>query len=201
MPYIIYLFVFSLFCIGTSDCQLSRIRVDPNTQHFVDEYGRVRIFHGVNVVYKLPPFLPNLTHFDPQNSLTDDDLTNLHQWGFNVVRFYTAWMGVNPKSENEVNQDYLAQLSKAVEMMENKGIYALLDCHQDVFSRYFCGEGVPDWVAQKLGDRMLKSFPFPLPTNMSREPDTGYPTLDDCLKHPFFQYYLTEGVMHGFNML
>ncbi|CAF1137734.1 unnamed protein product, partial [Rotaria sordida] len=56
--------------------ELSRIKVDPNTQYFIDEYGRVRIFHGVNVVYKLPPFLPNLTHFDPQNSLTNDDLNN-----------------------------------------------------------------------------------------------------------------------------
>lgn len=193
--------IFSLFLLELIHCQLSRIHVDPISQHFVDEYGRVRIFHGVNVVYKLPPFLPNLTHFDPQNSLTDDDLTNLHKWGFNVIRFYTAWMGVNPNSETEVNQDYLAQLSKAVQMMENKGIYALLDCHQDVFSRYFCGEGVPDWVAKKIGDQTVKSFPFPLPTTMAREPDTGYPKIEDCLKHPFFQYYLTEAVLHGFKML
>ena len=201
MQYLLSLVVFSLFIFEYIHCQLPSIRVDPTSQHFIDEYGRVRIFHGVNVVYKLPPFLPNLTHFDPQNSLTDDDLTNLHKWGFNVIRFYTAWMGVNPNSETEVNQDYLAQLSKAVQMMENKGIYALLDCHQDVFSRYFCGEGVPDWVAKKIGDQTVKSFPFPLPTTMAREPDTGYPKIEDCLKHPFFQYYLTEAVLHGFKML
>lgn len=201
MPHINSLVICSLFALEFIHCQLPRIRVDPNSQHFVDEYGRVRIFHGVNVVYKLPPFLPNLTHFDPQNSLTDDDLANLQKWGFNVIRFYTAWVGVNPKSENEVDQDYLSQLSTAVQMMENKGIYALLDCHQDVLSRYFCGEGVPDWVAQKLGENTLKSFPFPLLTNMSRESDTGYPKLDDCSKNPFFHYYLTEAVMQSFHML
>ena len=27
-----------------------------------------------------------------------------------------------------------------------KGIYTLLDMHQDVFSGKFCGEGVPDWI-------------------------------------------------------
>jgi len=193
--------IFSLFLLELIHCQLSRIHVDPISQHFVDEYGRVRIFHGVNVVYKLPPFLPNLTHFDPQNSLTNDDLSNLHQWGFNVIRFYTSWMGVNPKSENEIDQNYLAQLSTAVQMMENQGIYALLDCHQDVLSRYFCGEGAPDWITQKLGDNILKSFPFPLKTNMSRESDTGYPILEDCYKNPFFHYYLSEAVMHGFHML
>ena len=26
------------------------------------------------------------------------------------------------------------------------GIYSLLDCHQDVLSEKFCGEGVPDWA-------------------------------------------------------
>lgn len=182
-------------------CLLPRIQVDVDSQHFVDEYGRVRIFHGVNVVYKLPPFLPNLTHFDPQKSLTADDLSNLHEWGFNVIRFYTAWMGVNPTSEADVSQQYLGQLSQAVQMMEDKGIYALLDCHQDVLSRYFCGEGMPDWVAKKLGDSVLNAFPFPLAVNITREPDTGYPTIDACLKRPFFQYYLTEAVMTGFKMM
>ncbi|CAF3569015.1 unnamed protein product, partial [Rotaria sp. Silwood2] len=127
MPHIIYLFFFGFF-VALSHSELSRIKVDPKTQHFIDEYGRVRIFHGVNVVYKVPPYLPDLTQFDPQNSLTDDDLNNLHQWGFNVIRFYTSWMGVNPTSENNINQEYLSQLSTALQMMENKGIYALLDC-------------------------------------------------------------------------
>ncbi|CAF4623999.1 unnamed protein product, partial [Rotaria sp. Silwood2] len=30
---------------------------------------------------------------------------------------------------------------------------------------------------------------------------TGYPVLDDCLKHTFGQYYFTEGVVNGFKML
>ncbi|CAF2073205.1 unnamed protein product [Rotaria magnacalcarata] len=175
--------------------------VDPDTQHFVDEFGRVRIFHGVNVVYKQPPFLPNMTNFDPQNSLTEFDLDNLHKWGFNVIRLYAAWMGVNPKSPNEVDDTYLSQLSTAVSMMENKGIYALLDCHQDVLSRFFCGEGIPDWVATNLGTETLQRFPFPFPINFTREPDTGYPVLDQCLQNPFSQYYFTEGVINGFKML
>ncbi|CAF1533636.1 unnamed protein product, partial [Rotaria sordida] len=97
---------------GNLYVELSRIQIDLNTQHFIDEYGR--IFH-------------------------DDDSNNLHQWGF-----YTSWMGVNYHSEDEINQEYLSQLSIAIQMKENKGIYALLDCHQDIFSRYFCGEGVSD---------------------------------------------------------
>lgn len=200
MMYIVHLFILTLL-LAYSQSYLPRIQVDPDSQHFIDEYGRVRIFHGVNVVYKVPPFLPNLTDFDPQNSLTDFDLNNLHQWGFNVVRFYTSWMGVNPKSEKEFDQDYVSKLSTAIEMMENNGIYALLDCHQDVFSRYFCGEGVPDWIAEKLGDKIVKDFPLPIASNITREPDTGYPEIDACLKRPFFEYYFTQAVMDGFKML
>ena len=29
-----------------------QISVDPETGHFIDKYGRVRIFHGVNAVLK-----------------------------------------------------------------------------------------------------------------------------------------------------
>lgn len=197
----ISLIYISIFILHRCASQLSPIKVDPESQHFVDEYGRVRIFHGVNVVYKIPPFIPDLNKFDPQNSLTDDDLTNLQKWGFNVIRLYTAWMGVNPTSPGQVDQSYLDQLSQAVQMMENKGIYALLDCHQDVFSRYFCGEGVPDWVAEKLGTDKLKNFPSPLPVNITREAKTGYPVLEQCLQRGFFEYYLTEAVTNGFKML
>lgn len=31
----------------------SPIKVDPETNHFVDSYGRQRFFHGVNAVYKV----------------------------------------------------------------------------------------------------------------------------------------------------
>jgi endoglycosylceramidase len=110
-------------------------------------------------------------------------------------------MGVNPRSENDIDEEYLSQLTNAIEMMENKGIYALLDCHQDIFSRYFCGEGIPDWIAEKLGDPMIKTFPFPIARNITRDPDTGYSILDECLKRPFSEYYFTEAGMNGFNML
>ncbi len=56
--YISALFIFIVF-VRYVHGELSSIQVDPNTQQFIDEYGRVRIFHGVNVVYKVPPYLPN----------------------------------------------------------------------------------------------------------------------------------------------
>lgn len=60
---------------------LPRVRVDPATHFFVDTSDRVRVFHGVNVVEKLPPFLPVSTGFDARNSLSEADILNLSSWG------------------------------------------------------------------------------------------------------------------------
>ena len=54
------LLVLSLILLsGGSLChssQLPRIHVDQSSGHFVDEFGRVRIFRGVNSVLKRPPW-------------------------------------------------------------------------------------------------------------------------------------------------
>jgi endoglycosylceramidase len=55
-------------------------------QRFIDEYGRTQIFHGMNAVYKISPWIPNVDGFDPENSLSDIDATNLKSWGFNIIR-------------------------------------------------------------------------------------------------------------------
>ena len=43
----------------------SKISVNPDTRFFVDEEGRTVLFHGVNVVYKMDPYIPSTGDFDP----------------------------------------------------------------------------------------------------------------------------------------
>lgn len=47
---------------------------------------RTRIFHGVNAVYKIPPYHPDTDNFAPQTSLSSVDMDNLEEWGFTFVR-------------------------------------------------------------------------------------------------------------------
>lgn len=62
------------------------IASDP-VRGFVDSAGRQRLFHGVNVVYKFPPWLPPTgPQWDPFNSLNDRDFAQLQAWGFNFIR-------------------------------------------------------------------------------------------------------------------
>lgn len=74
-------------------------------------------------------------------------------------------------------------------MCNQYNISVLLDSHQDLFSKKFCGEGFPDWAVQNN-----KSFPFPLPFKLRRD-EHGYPLMEDCLKKPFALFYLTYDVM------
>ena len=61
--------------------------IQVNASRFVEAgSGRSVIFHGVNAVYKVPPFVPQLEGFDPRFSLSPADAKNLREWGFNAVR-------------------------------------------------------------------------------------------------------------------
>lgn len=70
------------------------ISADPSTTLLIDQYGRKVIYHGVNVVYKTPPFYPDTETYSSNYSLTDHDLFNLRSWGMNMIRLHVAWEGV-----------------------------------------------------------------------------------------------------------
>jgi endoglycosylceramidase len=101
------------------------IQVNPKNQFFVDDQGRVRIFHGVNAVYKVPPWIPQTTGFDPQLSLSSEDITNLQKWGFNVVRLGMMWPGVEPV-KGQYDTNYLKAMKQLVDDLGAAGIYTLL---------------------------------------------------------------------------
>jgi endoglycosylceramidase len=90
-----------------SICESQRIQVDPKTNLLIDEFGRYRIYHGVNVVYKDSPFYPpNLDSFEAVTSFCEEDAKNLKMWGFNILRLYMSWEGVEPERGN-YNTSYL----------------------------------------------------------------------------------------------
>lgn len=126
----------------------STLKVDSNTSLFVDQYGRYAIYHGVNVVFKTYPFYPDLEHFNTNFSLTDHDLLNLKEWGMNVIRLHAAWEAIEPTPWS-YNYTYIEILRTIVRKCNKFGIMVLLDAHQDLFAKQFCGEGLPTWVAKR----------------------------------------------------
>ena len=98
-----------------------------------------------------------------------------------------AWEGVEPEP-NKYNYSYIEKLREIVKMCDKFGMYVLLDAHQDLFNKNFCGAGFPEWTGNRT------SFPKPLKVDI-RYDEKGYPLREDCLKVPFSEFYLSYDLM------
>ena len=137
------------------------IKLDPETRRMIDDYGRERIFHGTNVVFKGEPWIPITDHFDPFLSFSEEDMQYLKDWGLNTIRLGVMWPGVAPTADR-FNKTYIEEIEKLVYTAGSKyGIYSLIDFHQDVLAARFCGEGIPEWAVRQDVEGFL-DFPFPL---------------------------------------
>lgn len=183
----------------------ARVRVGQKGR-FIDGFGRTRIFHGVNAVSKSYPWLPQAGAFDHEKSLNAEDMLILRKWGFNMVRLGVMWPGVEPV-KGQIDQGYLDQALNMSAMLAEQGIYTLVDFHQDLGSRRYCGEGFPEhYVDEMLQDSNSKlsgarPFPWPLSLKPMAVNSSGYPDLKDCLSRQFASYYFSEKVGTLFNEL
>lgn len=85
------------------------LSVDTLANVIRDEHNRIRVYHGVNVVYKEFPYHPSRNGFDPDGSLVSEDFANLKKWGLNSIRLYMAWEGFEPQ-RLQYNYTYLEVL-------------------------------------------------------------------------------------------
>jgi len=154
----------------------------------------------VNAVYKVPPYLPQTGKFDPELSLVDKDMLDLRKWGFNVVQLGVMWPGVEP-SRGQIDEGYLNNVSAMAVDLAKYGHYTLVDLHQDLGSRRFCGEGFPEHYVDAMFENKnsyvskARGFPFPQRgDHLEIDQSTGYPTIKSCLQKGFAQYYFTSQV-------
>jgi endoglycosylceramidase len=115
----------------------------------VDDRGRQVILHGVNVVYKRPPYYPAASG-PAANTFTRTDLRRLRAWGFNSIRLGVIWAGLEPQP-GVIDQGYLDHIGALVDLAAEQGFWVLLDMHQDLYSERFGGEGAPDWAVRDDG--------------------------------------------------
>ena len=107
------------------------------------------IYHGVNVVYKVAPYIPDEDKFDAQTSLADKDIQDQRNWGFNLVRLGVMWEAVET-APGVYNKTYLKEVDALITKLGEAGIYTLVDAHQDVMARAICGEGMPNFYAKEV---------------------------------------------------
>jgi endoglycosylceramidase len=95
---------------------LARIGVNTETRQLVDDNSRSVLLHGVNVVYKVDPYIPSEGAFDVNDSLNDEDIANLKKWGMNFVRLGVMWEGVE-RERGVYDQEYLAKVDALITKM------------------------------------------------------------------------------------
>ena len=198
----IFLYLLINFNILTTTNQFS---IDPTNRFILDKHGRYSIFHGGNVVVKLPPYLPILDKFDYQYSLnTPHDLETMKRLGFNSVRLGVIWEAVE-KAPGVYDDEYLDKVEQIINTLGENGIYTMVDAHQDVFSRQFCGEGVPYFYVNEMGYdkkcdasaltrildfvgvcKTIEDFNF-------RFDENGLPLIEDCVTHNCQDYHFIAG--------
>ena len=101
-----------------------------------------------------------------------------------MLRVGVLWEAVEPH-KNQPNATYLGEMRALIDRLGQYGIYSIVDAHQDLFSRRFCGEGAPDWVVDSGNLPNKYQFPFPIPVNLTKN-SKGYPNLSECVKDLFF---------------
>jgi endoglycosylceramidase len=137
----------------------------PGGPYLYDSSGRVVFLHGVNVVYKHPPYIAYPDAGQPWD-FNATDAQEMQALGFNVVRLGIEWQGLEPGSggpnqpsictprtpgrPTEFNRSaalaYLRHVAATVNLLGRYGISTLLDMHQDVYNQNFRGEGAPNWA-------------------------------------------------------
>ena len=203
MSKILFKILISLLCLTqfyscySFDSTKSFVRLDD---------GRYSIFHGVNVVVKLPPFIPDTETFDPYFSFTEADITILKRLGINLVRLGIIWESIE-YAEGEYNSTHLEKMSTIVSKLEENGITVIIDAHQDMFSRLFCGEGAPKFYVDKLSYTTdcktnivsqifgLFSACIPLSKYKWKYDEKGVPRIEDCVAGSFIDYHKSPELM------
>jgi endoglycosylceramidase len=177
--------------LGLAAAQVNTISIDPSTRQIRDSFGRSVIFHGVNVVYKVAPYIPQDNAFDADLSLTDAEIDQLKSWGFNFVRLGVMWEAVET-APGQYNDTYLDRVEELINKLGQRGIYSLVDAHQDVLARSICGEGMPNFYANYsemphechpgILPYMFPYFNFCIPMdsyNFTKD-ENGNPLIEDC---------------------
>src|SRR3954471_8144402 len=96
----------------------------------VDALGREVLLRGVNV-NALAEYW-QYGSFATTFPLTGADADRISATGWNVVRLLVSWSRIEP-APGRYDEQYLDQVARAVQVLERRGVYSIVDFHQDAW--------------------------------------------------------------------
>lgn len=116
-----------------------------------DTVGRDVVLRGINTGNrnKTPPFMPFPIADDiplaELRVLADEYFARMREWGLDTARLPFSWEALEPVHD-EWDEQYLDRYEVLVDAAWAQGLRVILDFHQDVWSRNYCGDGFPTWA-------------------------------------------------------
>jgi endoglycosylceramidase len=120
----------------------------------LDEYGREVLLRGVNVDGIVDYFRTDLNPPYPSDPnayagggcpaddtsvegvrICDFDMQQMRPLGYNAIRLNLSWSLLEPQP-GVVDSTYLDRIAQVVAWAHSQGVYAVLDLHQDAWSKY-----------------------------------------------------------------
>ena len=129
--------------------------IRARNQNFVDQYNRTLLLRGVNLggSSKIPSS-PRVDLTDPRfyNERTvsfvgrpfpleqaDEHLSRLSAWGLTFLRFVVTWEALEHAGPGKYDTAYIEYLRAVLQKAGEYGFHAVIDPHQDVWSRFTGG--------------------------------------------------------------
>jgi endoglycosylceramidase len=108
----------------------------------VDDQGRDVLLRGANF-NALGDYHQDDPELPPTRSPTADDWDQMAANGFSVVRLIVSWSALEPE-RGELDQGYVDRIRTAVDDAADRGLYTVIDFHQDAYGKYIA---TPDGTA------------------------------------------------------
>lgn len=109
-----------------------RAELDPvNGGRFIDAEGREVMLSGINVksLGEYWRFDPDVAPVFPLEELDADRFADI---GWNAVRLVLTWSFVEP-APGQYDETYLDRVEDAIHLFESRGLYTIIDLHQDAW--------------------------------------------------------------------
>jgi endoglycosylceramidase len=144
---------------------------------FRDGLGRVVLLRGVAAGgrSKFSPYVPFEYADGGFTTALDAYMDHAAKWGIDAMRVPFTWAALEP-TQGQDDADWLSRYDQILDAAWARGIWTVIDFHQDVYSEVFCGDGFPGWTV----------------------PDAG-PPHHDCPSWPLEYYTLDSGVPAAFD--